>query len=184
MKTLSNSININNFKPKETPCQQENAQSKADLTQSHTLKSKQGWTNSEKAKISKVLTMLATFSETYGSKDLLKTIAGYELILAKKYTAEQVAYGIKKWAETNSKFPEPSDINNLLDPPKAQISHARYVQACQDYARNGYQPFCYHKSVMNDYLKQEAQKGADVEAARAEAKAIGQQENLRLASYD
>ena len=141
------------------------------------------WTTDDEIKLTKALTIAGKLTNTFGSKAVGDITEGWKWILEEKYTVEQVLCALKQHINTNSTFPTPADINNLLDPPAVEITQAQYVEACKAYAREGYKMFCGHKDTMDAYVKQQAEKQENVDAIKQQAQQIMQHETQLLENY-
>lgn len=60
----------------------------------------------------------------------------YEWTLGKKYSAQQILDAMQIHMETNEKFPLPSHISAIINPPKPKIKESEYIAAKKWQERN------------------------------------------------
>lgn len=99
--------------------------------------------------------MQRTYGETLDMK-----IRGraWERKLGAKFSVNQIIMAVEKYTDRHSDFPTPSDIINILDPVKPEISKAEYIAAKKWLEVNGYNQFSDQYALVKDFERQEKEK--------------------------
>lgn len=124
---------------------------------------------------------LIEMQKAYGrTLDVKLVMSGWEMVLSDKYNADQVCYALREYALTKEDFPTPASINNILNPPKPEISQAEYIAAKDWQKRNGYPMFSDALDTIQAYEKQEQGKREDYKSKNEEINAIAKQTARKL----
>ena len=95
--------------------------------------------------------------KAYGKQiDLRALLKGWEFVLSKKYTVEQVIYALEKYLEQKDDIPTPANLIAILNPEKPKITTAQYIAARDNQKRNGYPMYSSDSQIISDYETQEA----------------------------
>lgn len=93
---------------------------------------------------------------TYGENlDMKIRGRAWERKLGAKFSVNQIIMAVEKYTDRNSDFPTPSDIINILDPVKPEISKAEYITAKKWLEVNGYNQFSDQYALVKAFEKQE-----------------------------
>lgn len=142
---------------------------------------KNSWNNTDIENLAKMLTMTYKGQNTYKEPlDIADRVLFWRFVLEEKYTMDQVFYAVKEFVKNNSNMPVPADINNILNPPKPEISQAEYIAAKDWQKRNGYPMFSDALDTIQAYEKQEQGKREDYKSKNEEINAIAKQTARRL----
>jgi len=127
--------------------------------QTQTQNLQDSWTGEQINQLGKALTFSYKMQNTYKEPlDLEDRLAGWKFVLEEDYTMEQVLYGLKKFLKDSEDMPVPSNINNILNPPKPLVTTAQFIAARDNQARNGYPAFSTDDMIIREYEAQEADK--------------------------
>lgn len=98
---------------------------------------------------------------TYGEAlDMKIRGRAWERKLGAKFSVNQIIMAVEKYTDRHSDFPTPSDIINILDPVKPEISRAEYITAKEWLKVNGYNQFSDQYELVQAFEKQEKEKRA------------------------
>lgn len=118
-----------------------------------------GWKAEDKKQIALIMLPLIEMQKAYGRElDMKIVMSGWEMLLADKYTADQICYALKEYALKNNDFPTPAGIIEILNPPIPEITRAEYIAALDWQKRNGYPMFSDALDTIEKYKKQEENK--------------------------
>lgn len=135
-----------------------------------------GWNQEDRKQIISVVLPLIEMQKAYGrTLDIKLVMSGWEMILASKYNADQICYALKEYALTKEDFPTPASINNILNPPKPEITQAEYVAAKDWQKRNDYPIFSEALDVIKAYEEQEKSKRVNFKSNNEKLNAIAKQ---------
>lgn len=91
--------------------------------------------------------------------DAKLVMQGWEAILSKKYSADQICYALEKYAlEGGDDFPSPKNLNDILNPPEPRITEAEYVAAQKYQERNNWPMMSDAQDTIDKYRKQNNEK--------------------------
>lgn len=121
---------------------------------------KVGWTADDRKKIASIVFPLLEIQKAYGRVLNAKLVMqGWEIILAEKYSAEQIVYALKQYAlKYGDDFPTPKNLNEILDPSQPRITEAAFVEAQKYQERNGWPMFSDAQETIDAYRAQEKEK--------------------------
>lgn len=116
-----------------------------------------GWNEDDKRKIANAVKPLLELQKSYGRKfDLQIVLRGWQMLMEKRFNAEQVCYAIYKYMEQKSDFPAPADLIKILSPPENRITTQEYWHAVDQWTKECYPQFSYYAQVVKDYKRQQA----------------------------
>lgn len=123
------------------------------------------WNPKDEAMVARAIVAMADLQKVYGKViDARAMLAGFKMVLEKKYTALQVTNAMAEYLERYSDMPTPADIANIISPKPRKISYQEYADAKARMKASGY----YNKfSDEHDIIKEyEGQRSEDIHAAK------------------
>lgn len=105
-----------------------------------------------------MLTSVYDNLSVYGQPLNLKSrMALWRAILEQKrgYSMSLVLNAIIEYCDKNKTMPAPSDIVAILSPERPKISHAEFIHANEQWAKEGYPTYSANAQVVRDYREQE-----------------------------
>ena len=115
------------------------------------------WTQEEKTELTKVFIFLEKIQKTYGREiQMRETLQAWEFLLSPMYSVGEIIEALKIYILKKNDIPAPSDIVAILSPERPKISHAEFIHANEQWAKENYSPYSPNAQIVREYRNQES----------------------------
>lgn len=119
------------------------------------------WSTQDIKQLGMALTAIYDGLSSYGQPLKLESrVALWKMALEDEHTMEAVLSALKIHCKKSSAMPTPADIVAILKPVKPKVSHAEFIHAKDQWAKEGYPQFSYYHMIVMEYEKENADERA------------------------